>query len=427
MDPVIIVGAGMAGAAAAAALGRANVPVVVLEGRDRVGGRGYLKPFAGTNEPLEFGGAWITPYHNRIRALVAEHDLALRPRHPVTHRRWLRDGAVHDTGPTSEADRAAHERTMARIAADSALLKTGRREDEKGRPLSGITFADYLDRLNAPAATRALCSAWWTVSGNGDHGLIAASEFLSSCAYGEGHPDGMIDVWSDTVSPGMATLAERMLAASGADLRLASPVTAVTDSGKGVTVDVADGSSIAGSHAILAVGINQLAHVRLSPRLDEARRQLLAEGHGGRSFKVWMALQGVPVGTLVTGDGSGIEFAFAERAGPDGAMLVVGFGLTGPQNRPDDPAWVAQEAARLFPNSRMLACDFADWVNDPFARGAWVATPVGLEPLFEASRWRRHGRLHFASSDIAREQAGWFDGAGAAGEHAAAAVLESLS
>lgn len=423
MDPVVIVGAGMAGASAALALGRANMPVVVLEGRDRAGGRGYLKPFAGTGEPLEFGGAWITPYHRRIRSLVAEHGLALRPRHPVTHRRWLRDGAVHDTGPTSEKDRAAHERAIARIAADSLLYKTGRREDEKGRPLTGITFAAYLDRLNAPAATRALCSAWWTVSGNGDHSLISAGEFLPSCAYGDGHPDGIIDVWADTVSPGMAVLAERMLAASGADVRFGSPVTAVNDTGDFVEVQTGDGRSVRASQAILAVGVNQLAAIRLSPGLDSGRQRLLAIGHGGRSFKLWMALQGVPVGTLVTGDGSGLEFAFAERAAPDGATMVVAFGIMGPENRPDDPAWVAEQAARLFPNSRMLACDWTDWLADPYARGTWVATPTGFEEAFDASFWPRCGRLHFASSDIARDQAGWFEGAVVSGEEAAAAVL----
>ena len=413
----------MAGAAAAAALGRANVPVVVLEGRDRIGGRGYLKPFAGTGEPLEFGGAWITPYHNRIRALVAEHGLALRPRHPVTHRRWLRDGAVHDTGPTSEGDRAAHDRAMARIAADSLLYKTGRHEDEKGRPLTEITFATYLDRLKAPPATRALCSAWWTVSGNGDHSLISASEFLSSCAYGEGHPDGIIDVWAETVSPGMAVLAERMLAASGADVRLGSPVTQVNDSGDAVEVHTSDGRRVRGSQAILALGVNQLANILLSPGLDAPRQRLLAHGHGGRSFKLWIAMAGVPVGTLVTGDGSGIEFAFAERAAADGATMVVAFGISGPQNRPDDPTWVAEQVARLFPNSRMLACDWTDWLADPYARGTWVATPTGLEELFDAGFWTRCGRLHFASSDIAREQAGWFEGAVVSGEDAAAAVL----
>jgi monoamine oxidase len=423
MDPVVIVGAGMAGAAAAARLGRANVPVVVIEGRERIGGRGYLKPFAGTGELLEFGGAWITPYHNRIRALVAEHGLALRPRHPVTHRRWLREGAVHDTGPTSDADRAEHERAMARIAADSLLYKTGRHDDEKGRPLTGVTFAAYLDRVNAPAATRALCSAWWTVSGNGDHAVIAASEFLSSCAYGEGHPDGMIDVWSDTVSPGMAVLAERMLAASGADVRLGSPVTAVNDTGAFVEVLTGDGHTVRASQAILAVGVNQLAAIRLSPPLDSGRQRLLAHGHGGRSFKLWIALEGVPVGTLVTGDGGGLEFAFAERAAADGATMVVAFGLSGPQNRPDDPSWVAEQAARLFPNSRMLACDGADWLGDPFSRGTWVAAPSGLEDLFDAELWKQQGRLHFASSDIARQQAGWFEGAVVSGEDAAAAVL----
>ena len=64
--------------------------VRVIEARERCGGRGFAREFAGEGPTLEFGGAWITPWHHRLRALVPEHGLTLRPRHPVTNRLWLR-------------------------------------------------------------------------------------------------------------------------------------------------------------------------------------------------------------------------------------------------------------------------------------------------------------------------------------------------
>src|SRR5258708_564920 len=179
-DPadVIVIGAGLAGASAAASLAAQGFKVTVIEARDRTGGRGLARGFTDNRESLEFGGGWITPWHARIRAHCRQHDVALRPRAAVTERRWYHDGALHRDGPTSIEDRNRHERAIARIAADAILLKSGHEKDEKGRPIAGISLTDYLDRIDPPQATRDLLSAWWTVSGNAEKSLSPASELL---------------------------------------------------------------------------------------------------------------------------------------------------------------------------------------------------------------------------------------------------------
>lgn len=419
---VIVVGAGLAGAAAARRLAKAGRRVRVLEARERCGGRGFARSFSGEGPQLEFGGAWITPWHHRLRALVPEHGLTLRPRAPITNRLWLRDGALHGDGPASPQEVTAHERAIARVAADSILLKKGLTENEKGEPLTGLSFAAYLDRLACPKSTRDVFSAWWTVSGNGDHAKVAASEFLASCAYDNGLAEGMIRFWSDTVVPGMGVLAERMIRDSGAELVLGAPATQVLQESGQVEV-------VAGAHrhrakaCILALGLNQLRGVTFTPWLSEGKTAAIAHGHGGRSFKLWIRAEGVAVGTLVTGDGSGIEFAFAERA-EGGITYIVAFGLMQDGNRPKDPAWVRAEAAKLFPNARVLSHDWHDWLEDPFASGTWVAAFAGHEAGYDSANWQPEGRIAFASSDYAREQAGWFEGAVIAGEDAAEAVLK---
>lgn len=63
---ILIIGAGLAGAAAAEALAARGFTATVLEARDRVGGRGFSRPFADSDELLEFGGAWIRPWQVHI-------------------------------------------------------------------------------------------------------------------------------------------------------------------------------------------------------------------------------------------------------------------------------------------------------------------------------------------------------------------------
>jgi monoamine oxidase len=71
----------------------------------------------------------------------------------------------------------------------------------------------------------------------------------------------------------------------------------------------------------------------------------------------------------------------------------------------------------------MISYDWHDWVDDPFARGTWVAALAGHEDGLENANWQPEGPIAFASSDYAREQAGWFEGAVIAGEDAADALL----
>jgi monoamine oxidase len=120
---------------------------------------------------------------------------------------------------------------------------------------------------------------------------------------------------------------------------------------------------------------------------------------------------------LATGGSEGIEWMFSERATDDGAILIVGFGMARSFN-PAEPGAVARAVARFFPEATLLAYDWHDWVGDPFARGTWVATPLGAERAVAAATWRGPGLLGFASSDIASDSAGWFEGAMISGQQA---------
>ena len=425
MDEVVIVGAGLAGAAAALCLSKAGVSSLVLDARDRVGGRAFSRSFQGEGDEglLEFGGSWIKPDHARIRALVAEMGLMLEPRPPVSTRLYAHDSDIKTFPFSSPAEWQAHQKAVAQVVADAFAFNQGHNHDAAGRSLSPLSYADYLDRLQPPQATRDLFNAWWTVSGSGFHDAVAATEFLSSCAYSGGIPEAMIDQWCDTVKPGMAVLARRMIEASACRLQLAHKVARIKHDDAAVVITLQDGTTVTAGHVILALGINMMKDVTFAPALPRLPASAVARGHQGRAFKLWIKLRGVLPGSLITGISTGIELLFAERLCADGTVLAVGFGIQGADADPGNADWVKHSLHRLCPGAQYVSHDWHDWLNDPLALGSWVSCPVEGAEAFGASAWQPVGRLSFASSDYAPDQAGWFEGAVLSGEAAALALV----
>jgi monoamine oxidase len=422
---VIVIGAGIAGVTAATELAKRGLGVTILEARDRVGGRGYARNFADTEDVVDFGGAWITPWQERMRKLCREHWVDIRSRVPVGERRYFRDGGLQRDA-TAAVDRPAHERAIARIAADAMLLKMGHARDEQGRSIAHVTYADYLDRVAPPQATRDLLSAWWCGSGNADKMQAPAAELLLSSAYGDGLTDAMADVWADSMVGGAPDLVTRMIATSGAKLVTTQPVTAIASTGDGVSVTTSGDAPFNARAAIVATGLNPMRNIDFAPGLSTAKIAAIATGHLGRAVKVWACVTGVPAGIMATGGGTGIEWMFSERETSDGTTLLVGFGVAANGWEPDLPGDIEKAVARFFPEAKIVSTDWHDWNADPYALGAWASAKVGAEAATAAATWKREGALAFASSDFAAEQAGWFEGAAISGADAAQEILAHL-
>ncbi len=187
-----------------------------------------------------------------------------------------------------------------------------------------------------------------------------------------------------------------------------------------------DGRRFAAKAALVASGLNPMAGLGFTPTLPQEKATAIGRGHLGRAVKVWAKVAGVGVGILATGGGDGLEWMFSERSARDGATMIVGFGIASTGLDPARPGDVERAVARFFPEGRLLAFDWHDWIADPFARGAWVASRLGAEGDVAAATWRRTGRLAFASSDFASSGAGWFDAAALSGAEAAQEIAQVL-
>src|SRR2546423_11057421 len=72
---VCVVGAGYAGLTAARRLSQGGRAVVVVEARDRVGGRVWTRR-SGRGVPLDMGATFVGPHHDRLHALAKEVGVA---------------------------------------------------------------------------------------------------------------------------------------------------------------------------------------------------------------------------------------------------------------------------------------------------------------------------------------------------------------
>jgi monoamine oxidase len=412
---VFVVGAGLAGLRAARDLAEAGRPVLVIEARDRVGGRGWTSTFPGTDVTVELGGAWFTKHQPLVRGEIDRYGLGVREFDVVSSTRWLTDGALHLDAPFSEGDKAS-ALALEQMQRDAEAMASGVPD-----PRWELSLDQYLDAIEAPATVRDMAYGWWSITGGGlpsdggDEGLLSA---MST----EG-PIGDMRYLRYSPIPGWSALAESLADTDGVDVEFGQMALQVFHDESSVVVRTAH-SVFTGLAAVIATPVNALPRITVAPSLPE-RIERGAGRNAGRALKVWMLARGVPEGALAFGRGHGLHWMYGDRI-VDDATLVVAFGW------PDDgfdaasDADVARALHMFFPDAELIAHTSHDWIADPASRGTWANTPAGNRAALRHEAFGPTGRLAFATSDVASEHSGWFEGALVSGRDAAAAVQSML-
>jgi monoamine oxidase len=223
----IVIGAGMAGAAAAQSLADAGVRVTVVEARTRIGGRVWSDRAWGP--PVELGAAWIHGTGgNPLVPLAREAGLRLVPTD-------YDDAVARDTvtgRPSAEADRR-----WTRL--DALLEQLG-----EAWPPRSLSVAQWLERQGW---TTGRIDSWAAqVEVTQEYALDPTRLGVRATEEGAAYRGGDV-----LVADGYATIAEQLL--SGIDVRLGSPVKTVAASRQGVQVRLGSGRTLKADAAVVAV------------------------------------------------------------------------------------------------------------------------------------------------------------------------------
>lgn len=422
MPDVLVIGGGVAGLIAARELGRAGLKVTVLEARDRLGGRLLRRPFAATDTPIEFGGAWFSAADMEPLAREIErYGLSVISDQPATIHRWFTAGTLRAGAPVPLSEGRAFERALYELGTAT------RRLTEKNRPASAddldVSAAAWLAALNLPRATHEFLLAWAAMYGGCDPDEVAFLSLASDIAAFGHTAFAMFDGISEHLTDGTSELVQRLAADAHAEIRLATPITRVDQAGGSVTATAHDGSTYQAASAVLALPINTLGQVALDPPPDPRIARATEAGQPCHSIKLWALAENVPTGLLAAGWGPPLQWlGVADEL--DGARLLVGFAHDRSAVDPDELESVQAAIECYAPGARVLAVDWYDWTSDPWSRGTWgMWRPGWVGDGTVRAFGARDGQIVYASSDYAPEWPGWIAGAVSAGHHAAKLLL----
>jgi monoamine oxidase len=440
---VAVVGAGLAGLVAARDLLAAGLSVLVLEARNRVGGR-LLNHTLANGAVVEVGGQWVGPTQDRVLALAEELGVGLFPTYSGGDHFLAMDGAVKRYGGD---DFALPEDALADVAEIQERLKEMANEvplDKPWRAANADTWdAQTVDAwLVANSKTEAGLGYWRTMVPalfSAEASEMSLLHFLFYCRSG-GTIDRLIatsgGAQESRLEGGSQQLALQLADRLGDVVRLGVPVISIRQDDGGVEVMHDDGLVKAG-RAIVALPPTLAARIRYSPALPPLRDQLTQQVPMGYVTKVQLAYpepfwraEGLSGSVFSLDDEVSVTF---DNSPPDlSCGVLLGFleggnarlaGKLAPEQRKE---LILSVFAKFFGPRAADPDEYVerDWAAEEWSRGCYGGRfGTGVWTGYGEALREPVGRIYWAGTETAEVWNGYMDGAVRSGERAAREVL----
>jgi monoamine oxidase len=426
---VVVVGAGLAGLAAARDLVAGGADAVVLEARERPGGR-VEQAWLSDGRPVQYGGEVVAAWMSSYVGLVGELGLTLEPSYTAIDLppAWGTDGgvAVGDRPPwMDEAARA----NLVRVEGEFAALARGVDPDDPwshpdAARLDSLSVGDWLRSVGArPGVIRLLDHMARSLSIDSIERTSLLAQLRKEAAAGA---HGFYDDkrWEHLrVAEGSATVALRMAEELGDRVRLGCVVEAIDVASPACTVTLRSGEEITAEAVVCALPVGPLRDVAITGVSDARLRSLQRQRHA-LAFKTVVAYpesfwevggatsDGVWASVWIQREGILSALTPPDRLGPFLAS-------------PDRKTEFLRELAALFGEPALEPSLWGErlWGIDPFTKGYVTGWRPGDVMAVGPLHGTHEPPFYVCGSD--QWVAGYMEGAVRTGREAAARALGS--
>jgi pseudooxynicotine dehydrogenase len=424
---VIVIGGGFAGVTAAREAARGGAETLLLEARDRLGGRTWTHRWNETD--IELGGGWVHWHQPHVWSEITRAGLAVELGEDAQVSGWF-VGDERRSGTLPERDAIAERGWNQFVDGVEHALPL---------PHDPLFAGDRLARFDSQTITERIDE----LDLDDEERDVLAAE-LESLAHGRLDEAGAVSVlrWHAlsggslaltqqtggriTFREGTQSLVQAIASGAEFETRLSTPVAAVSQHGGGIEVHTRARETLTAKLVVVAAPLNALGGIEFDPPLSEGKREAIALGQASRGIKIFIHARGEPVYQNAIKPGHAFGYLDTEIIYPDGTQLLIGFGPDAENCDATDLASVQRQLDEILPGYEALAATAHDWLADEFSRGTWAIHRPGWYTLHHAEMQRPEGAVIFAGSDFAYGWAGFMDGAIESGLRAGATALRKL-